>query len=329
MLMKKVILWNLLILFPFCAKAQRQTEYNQKGDAAMQRMDYQDALMWYEEGVSYCDPYSISQLTAIWKADKTTHVSMEPVMSKCLNCLNNSAVSKDSLAIKKLILFYTEGIGTSKQEVSANYWREQLELLRTPSQAELFRPKRPKEKMKFFAGYSFTPAAPFGIQIGGVGTIGWYLRARSNLSFSFHPDAPGCENGLDGKGIIPSLDEQKETYHFLPEGTTELAHGKESLVIGTAGVVFKAFSNIYLSAGVGYAKYDLIYEYEKIDKVTAETMPETRGWARHRDSYEGVAIDLDATGVFGKRFYGTLGCSILNFSYIYPSIGVGVFLNLK
>jgi hypothetical protein len=327
--MKKVILWNLLILLPFCVEAQRQTEYNRKGDEAMARKDYQDALMWYEEGVSYCDPYSINQLTAIWQMDEILHVSMEPVMNKCLNCLNSSAVSKDSLAIKKLILFYTEGIGTSQNEVFVNYWREQLAQLRTPSYAgELFRPKKPKEKMKFFAGYSFSPVAPYGIQVGGVGTIGWYLRARSNLSFSFQPDAPECETGTDGKGHIPSFDIDGEMYHFLP-GTADLSKGKESMLIGTVGMVFKVVPNVYLSAGIGYAKYDLIYEYEKINKATGESMPDTRGWTRHMDSYEGVAVDLDVTGVFGKRFYGTVGCSALNFKYIYPSIGVGVFLNLK
>lgn len=50
-------------VFPLGLLAQQRTEYNRKGDEAMKRLDYSDAKMWYEEGVSQCDAYSIDQLT--------------------------------------------------------------------------------------------------------------------------------------------------------------------------------------------------------------------------------------------------------------------------
>ena len=39
-------------VFPLGLLAQQRTEYNRKGDEAMKRLDYSDAKMWYEEGVS-------------------------------------------------------------------------------------------------------------------------------------------------------------------------------------------------------------------------------------------------------------------------------------
>ncbi|MDR3261968.1 MAG: hypothetical protein LBT78_09075 [Tannerella sp.] len=324
--MRKVMVWSLLLL-PFCVEAQRQTEYNQKGDEAMVRTDYQDAKMWYEEGVSYCDPYSINQLISIWRSNATMRVSMGPVMGKCLSCLNNSAISRDSLSIKKLILFYTEGIGTPKNEVSANYWKEQLMQLRNPYAAEALRPKKPREPMKFFVGYSFSPVAPYGIQVGGVGTVGWYLRARSDLVFQSYEKNLTCKNGQAVEdhysGIIPELPD--ETYHFLPAGDKTLAEGKKSMLIGSAGMVFKVVPDVYLSAGAGYVKYEVTYEYETIDKTTSLPTGKTGRVKNVDQSYEGVAVDVDATVVFGKWFYGTAGCSILHFKYIYPTVGVGVF----
>ena len=43
----------MLLLWIACclswhAQAQRQTEYNRKGDEALQRKDYRDAKMWFE-----------------------------------------------------------------------------------------------------------------------------------------------------------------------------------------------------------------------------------------------------------------------------------------
>ncbi|MDR2763647.1 MAG: hypothetical protein LBB90_01270 [Tannerella sp.] len=316
--MKRLVLWSLLI-FPFCVQAQQQTEYNQKGDEAMRRKDYQDAKMWYEEGVSYCDPYSINQLTAIWVKEESMHSSMGPVMNKCLNCLNSMAISKkDTLAMKKLILFYTEGIGTAKDENSANSWREMLTQLRSPY-PPVSRPHKPREKMKFFVGYSSLPSvAPYGIQIAGTGAVGWYVRVRTNMVFPRNTELNG-EKIEYTNSRIPVFDARDETYRYL-------SGIQKSLWMGTAGLVFKIAPAIRLSAGAGYVQYEEAYEYEKIDRTTG--IPGERGWTGNKDiSYRNVAIDVDAMFVFGKRFYGTAGCSVLNLKYVYPSVGVGIFLN--
>ena len=86
----KVIGYCILfcLLFPMSLFAQQQTEYNRKGDEAMKRKDYQDAKIWYEEGVGYCDAYSIDKLTEIWLTNARMRPSMRSLLNKCLNCLN-------------------------------------------------------------------------------------------------------------------------------------------------------------------------------------------------------------------------------------------------
>ena len=111
-------------VFPLGLLAQQRTEYNRKGDEAMKRLDYSDAKMWYEEGVSQCDAYSIDQLTTIWLSNERMRTSMRSLMNKCLNCLTVKATEDDPDAISKLIIYYSEGIGTPKSEELATYWKE-------------------------------------------------------------------------------------------------------------------------------------------------------------------------------------------------------------
>ena len=66
--MRRIWILIFFVGLPIILLAQQKTEYNQKGDEAMKRLDYSDARMWYEEGVVQCDPYSIKQLTSIWLA---------------------------------------------------------------------------------------------------------------------------------------------------------------------------------------------------------------------------------------------------------------------
>jgi hypothetical protein len=315
-------------------EAQRQTEYNRKGDEAMKRLDYQDAKLWYEEGVSYCDQYSINQLTSIWMADDSMRMSMRTVMNKCFDCLNESATAKDTLAIKKLIVYYTEGIGTVKKEASANFWKVQLEQIRNQYTTGIRPAKKTKNPMTFFIGYhSLLPIAPFGIQAGGTGkTAGWYVRFRSNLSFE--PFSAECRNGnpisegLDDKkfeGEIPVFNDEYKKYKFLPGKNKETAESKVNTFMASAGMLIKTFRNVYISAGVGYVNYEVLYKYGEIDSNTFTVIPGTEKWAKNKDvSFQDVVVDLDVTFVIAKRLYGTVGGSALQFKYVYPSMGIGI-----
>jgi len=303
-----------MLLLPLCVYAQRQTEYNRKGDEAMGRKDYRDARMWYEEGVTYCDMYSIGQLTKIWQADETMRVSMRTAMGKSLNCLNELATENDTVAMKQLIVYYEEGIGVSPNESSVNYWRNQLEQMRQPYRETVYRSE--KERMKFFIGYHFSPLAPFGIQIGGFNTkLGWYVRVRSDFSLQGNT-AGSLENG---KLELNDNDIQFARYNYdsKPNG----------VFVGSVGMMFKAIPQLYVSAGVGYWKCDLLRKYVSLDD---EGKPLSDFWVNIPGRYKGAVVDLDAVSFFGERFYGTAGITVLsqsglNFKYVYPNIGLGVY----
>ena len=313
--MKKFIILSLMLL-PFAVKAQWQTEYNRNGDEAMERKDYGDAKFWYEEGVANCDRYSIDKLTEIWMLDESMRISMRTVMGRCLSCLNEQALAKDSLAIRQLIDYYSEGIGTAKNEISANHWKEQLEQLRRPV-IDILTPNGSKERMRFFAGYHASPVAPYGIQVGGMGkSVGWYIRLRSNFVFQeTQYDYTVVQNLLK----IEELDNKGALYRATAENV------KKTYLTGSVGIMLKVASNMFISAGAGYWDRKDAREFIEVND-DGSAIPGTSGWARLRNSsMNGVMLDLDGTYVISGKFYGTLGASLMDFKYVYPSIGIGIF----
>lgn len=302
-------------LLPLNIVAQQRTEYNRKGDEAMKRLDYRDAKLWYEEGVYYCDPYSINQLTTIWLANEQMRPSLRTSMTKSLNCLNVMGTENDTTAISQLILFYTEGIGTPKSDELASYWNDQLEKLRMPAEPVYYgyqtTVRKPKEKMKFFLGYSYSIEAPVGLTVGGVvNKIGWYARFKTNLSFKDH--SLECDD--NGK-IVPE-----------PAGVSYWSNTKKSketnCFIGTAGVVLKTAPWLYTSVGVGYGERTLLYPFKTMDYVTSE---ETDIWCKNIDSsYKGLAAEIDFMVKLGPVFFSA-GCNTINFKYVDLNAGLGVF----
>ncbi|MFV0581007.1 MAG: hypothetical protein ACK5N4_03090 [Parabacteroides gordonii] len=313
--MKKFWIFILfVVMLPACLLAQRQTEYNRKGDEAMKLQDYSDARMWYEEGIIQCDSYSINQLTNIWKINKKMRLSMRSSMSKCLDCLIDKAtIGNDSIAMSKLVVFYTEGIGTPINQERAGYWSDRLEELRKPVEPITYVPiqeRKPREPMKFFVGYAFSIEAPYGLTVGGVGErFGWYARFRTNLSFDDYTSE--CR----GDKEILSLPENAAI------GFTN--RKKSNNIAASAGLVIKCVPWLYTSVGLGYGKRELLCEYTTIDH--SDTRNTNTFWAKNIDySYEGVVADLDFMVKFGPVFISA-GCNTLNFKYIDLNAGLGVF----
>lgn len=309
-------LWFIVyfIVFPICLFAQQRAEYNIKGDEAMKRQDYSDARMWYEEGVVQCDSYSIEQLTTIWLSNQQMRVSMRSLMNKCLNCLNVMANENDTTSMRRLITFYTEGIGTPKNDDLAAYWLEQLEQSRKPETLVPIPPSvpsKPKEPMKFFIGYNYSMEAPFGLTIGGIKSrIGWYVRFRTNLKFNDYVGE--CEGNGQLIGSVPGGP-------FIRFTNKQ----KNNNYAGVAGVIFKCTSWLYTSIGFGYGNRELLCEYKSIDAV--DHTKETSYWCKHKDySYNGLAGDLDFMVKLGS-VYVSAGCNTINFKYIDLNAGLGLF----
>ena len=313
----------LLLLFSACiASAQVQTgnsEFSIKGDEAMNNLDYILAKSYYEvEVISNCDLHSVDQLARIWVIDSSLRANMNVVMEKCFSCLEEKAANNsDTASIKMLISFYAEGIGADQNQAKADYWEQQLETIRNPFPNNGLQngtiPAPEKEKMQFFAGYSATFHAPFGLTVGGVGkTVGWYLRFRSNLSFQDYTEV------YDGIGNI--------TGAFNNTAMSKPLNIKSAnTIIGTGGIVIKATPSFFISVGAGYCSREVLYKFEKIN--ISDANPQGTFWAKYEGetSFKGVALDLDGAFKIGRTCYGSLGCSMLNFKYISANAGIGVF----
>jgi hypothetical protein len=309
--MKKIIYILWFSALSVTVFSQSQTLYNIKGDEAMRLRNYTDATIWYEEGVSICNVYSINQLTKIWLEVESMRMSMYSVMSRCLVCLEGQAKEiKDTASINNLILYYTKGIGTQINERTANFWRDQLDDIINPYEKiiNLLQTEKKKNKTNVFIGYTANVIAPAGLTVGVVGqSIGGYVRYQTNFSSQKYTEI------CDEKGIIEGFD-----------GYFWLGNKKANTMLITGGLVFKPTRNFLISAGAGYWKRDLMYEFRKINLTV--TKQEEDFWAKNENSSnEGLAIDLDGIYRIGKVFYVSAGCSFMNFEYAYGNAGIGVF----
>ena len=313
--MKLLRILIVFILFPLSALAQQQTEYNRKGDEALKRKDYRDAKMWFEEGVSYCDAYSIDKLTEIWLINERMRPSMRSLMNKCLNCLNVRGTEQDTTAMHQLILYYEKGIGAPANEELARYWTEKLAEARKPVEyipytAEQL--EKDKQPMSLFVGYHYSIEAPYGLTIGGMKKhVGWYAQFKTNMGFDKYTTKCSDRNG--GEIIDFSSD---QSYYFT-------GNKKKNSYAITAGIVIKCTDWLYTSVGLGYGSRSLLYEYRAVDYQTAKE--EDAAWAKHLDaSKAGVAADWDMMLKLGRIFISA-GCSTINFKYVDLNAGAGVF----
>lgn len=313
--MKRLWIFIIFFVLPVCMMAQQQTEYNRKGDDAMKRRDYSDAKMWYEEGVAQCDNYSIGQLTTIWLNNENMRPSMRSLMNKCLNCLNVWGTENDTTAVSKLIVYYTEGIGTPKSEELAIYWTDRLKTLREPVAPAYTVQEidvQPRERMKFFVGYSYSMEAPYGLTVGGVARyVGWYVRFKTNMSFADYTGE--CNNNAGGTVIDPPAN---ESYSFTNKK-------KINNYAGTAGIVVKCTPWLYTAVGFGYGERALLNFYTTTSHDDINKHREV--WSKNIDSsHKGVAADLDVMVKLGPIFLSA-GCNTINFKYIDLNAGLGVF----
>lgn len=291
---------------------QTQSDYNRQGDEAMKRQNYRDARMWYEEGLPHCDIYSISKLTEIWISQETRRGSMHSAMIRCLSCLNNKAAANDTTAIRLLITYYSEGIGTQANNEQALYWQNRIEKLHTPEVDTPITQKQETKRrppMRFFAGYSYSMEAPFGLTIGGVwDKYGWYGRFKTNLSFEEFTYQ--CTN----EGVIQNTF-PNQSYRLNKNIDKEI-----NTLVGTAGFLFKITSSIYTSVGVGYGQRSLIYPFVLTDYQTGK---EEEVWCKNIDaSTKGMAAEVDLWIRFNS-FFISAGCHSINFEYIDLNAGIG------
>lgn len=317
--MKRLLLLMICMLYPLFSMAQQRSEYNRKGDEAMKRQDLFDAKMWYEEGVAQCDKYSIDKLTSIWLSSERIRPSMRSLMNKCLNCLNVMATENDIDAIDKLVVYYTNGIGTPKSEELAQYWRDYKERLLQPQEPLMHVVDTivvSKERgMRMFAAYSYSIESPYGLTIGGVGNrLGWYFRFKTNMSFNNYTER--CNDR--GEVInFPYVD--RESYEINSSQSS-----KKNSMQATAGMVLKCLPWLYTSVGVGYGQRILLYPFITHSYDNYDQSREF--WCKNIDSsYRGVTAEADIMIKLSKSLFVSVGCNTVNFKFIDLNAAVGVF----
>lgn len=315
-------LWILILYLacPLGLLAQQSAAYNKKGDEAMKRQDYSDAKMWYEEGVSQCDPYSIRRLTAIWLEKERMRPSMRSLMNKCLNCLNVKATENDTAAVVQLITYYAEGIGTPKNDELATYWQERLQTLRRRAETLSAEPAPAggsrRSRMEFFAGYAYAVESPYGLTVGGMARrVGWYVRFKTNMSFQNHDYA--CTND----GVLTDFPTGNESYSSDPSKKNKI-----NSLQAMAGMLVKCTPWLYVSTGLGYGQRELLHPFATHSKDNYhDENAQRKLWAKNMDSsYTGIAAEADLIGRW-HSFFLSAGCNTINFKYIDLNMGVGMF----
>jgi hypothetical protein len=308
--------------------AQADTDYNRKGDQALQRHDYMDARMWYSEGIEDCDKYSIRRLTTLWNNQASMRSSMHVLMSRCFECLGNQVLSGDTDAMLSLSEYYKKGIGVEIDTIKSEFWEKRamglyigghyngktnatiIDTIKvidpTPKNATK---KEPFYKdFEYFVSYSPSWLMPAGISFGILndGKLGFYLDYRMNLDLT--KSELECENG-----IIPGLD--PNLYAKSEEATERWNH-----YMITTGVIFPVINNAFITLGAGYGRRDLYRRIPVGTKLTEELSLIL--YRDIKDSYQGVSMQLGGSYRY-KYLIFSGGINSISFKDLDGYVGLG------
>jgi len=302
----KIIYLFILSFFSLCAVAQID-EYNKKGDKAFNQKDYREAKMWYEEGVSKCDPYSINQCTKIWLAAPSMRPSMRSLMNKCLTCLNVRATEKDTTAMSSLITYYDKGIGSTQNTELKNYWTQKLRSYRNQKPTSNQNISTPKTPMHVFIAYTYATNMPYGLTLGEIrGKIGWYVRYRTNLSAQ--SSSKICSS--QGMETPPS------------DGYYKFDNEQKNNYTATVGTLFRIRPQLYGSAGLGYGKHQLMWHQTTYSFAEDKKIDE--GWCENVDAAKkGMVVDLELNYTY-RHLFLSIGGYTLNFKNTGINASFGV-----
>lgn len=182
----------------------------------------------------------------------------------------------------------------------------------TTPKSEVKQPVAPKSSSSAFfvmanAAYSIAPQFSFGLTIGSVKKLGWYVSLGTNFNFDNSNGAFTCDG--DGNWVNQFVGDYKFT-----------GASKTSRVAATAGLAFKISDPLYAYAGAGYGYRNLYWYY---------TSTGGQGYAKNMDySYQGLAVDAGLMLHF-NGFGISLGVQTIGVKYMEAKIGIGYTLKRK
>ena len=165
--------------------------------------------------------------------------------------------------------------------------------------------KRKKAIMISLTGNMVTP---FGLRVGQLGGIGWYVEGRGSLIMLNKPEYT-YENGT-------IIDHDKPGYY---EFNGNKGYGAWSAL---GGVTFEAHRLVFFNVGIGYGVENYLYE---IDEYTYEPDTQTgTAWVKDEE-YSAAGFELDAGMILKfNKFIITGGGTAINFKSFNWLLGVGV-----
>lgn len=297
--MKYFIFFLTSVLAFLNVKAQN---YNIQGDLALEKEDYQNARIWYSEGLASCDLYSIRKLTDIWKEQPPMRASMRLSMWNCYNCLKPLAEQQDKEAMLLISEYFKQGIGIGIDSVKAEYWLKEygksiglpanvptIDTIRIPDSVmrvtdRIIDPVPPPKSIlsnRFysFLAYSCSRFEPVGGTIGFFDKFGFYLSYRTDLNKE--ESVYECNNTN-----VPEIGIENPPYEFADE------RWKCSMVTG--GVFIPVYNRkFFLSVGGGRTKRLYFREIVSLSSQPFEKNSEKSAWCYNTEaSYKGWTAEL-------------------------------------
>lgn len=159
---------------------------------------------------------------------------------------------------------------------------------------------------KFYVAYQGNNITPFGLKVGQLGLLGWYVSAFANTNV----------NKFDYEYVNEVVVDFPVTNYY--EITDQKKYGRYSIV---AGLNYQFSKHTYFNFGLGYGYKETIwtmdtYAYENnqyLEKSYVKNMS---------DSYGGLEMETGLMYNFNK-FIIIGGINILNFNRLDWNIGVG------
>ena len=307
------------------------SDYNIRGDKAMEEGDYQMAKTLYSEGLVNCsDFYSIQKLTEIWKTQPNMQRGLRSTIARCRECLSELRKGNNIAAMYLLQEYLNEGIGGEKDSIQANLVKQELLALigyipattdnvgvtidstARPGMLQnidTIPPLKFSEKYTLFLTYTFSPTMPVGINAGIFDRFGVMLGIKSSIQ-----KRPNSEYDCNNSAIL-GINTNLYPYNFTEK---EKWHS----TIFTAQVLFPVIpKRLFISAGGGYGKRDLYNNAELYERRTGEKTSDI--WCRNtQGSYKGFAAEAGVVYKH-KQFIIIGGVNSVSFKDFDGYVGVG------
>ncbi len=282
--------------------SQTYSDYNRRGDEAMDKKDYFMAKSLYSEGLVDCNFYSIKKLTEIYENQPSMQRGLKITMSHCRNCLVKLAEDKDPSATYLLIDYYNKGLGGEVDSTKAEFWKNEaaailglnvideskgnkIDSLANPiipqNSDPVPAPLKFSDKYSFFLAYTFSPTMPLGINVGIFNKFGMMLGFKSSMQKQLNSKYE-CNNSS-----IFDINPNTYSYEFTQKEKWES-------MMFTAQVLFPVVTKkILISAGGGYGKRELYNNAKLYDRKTG--MESSSIWCHNtQESYEGAVVEAGA-----------------------------------